>query len=307
MIRKELATAIGLSVALSVTGCQQDKAVVEEPKTDVVEDVKEEETVDTTAPKLTVKDNIESVDLGVNIKALDYADAEDESDASVYFSTEDGDQLTIDVPAELESGKSDIDCIIVAVDALGNRSEEIKVKIPVNVPKEEERKDIKETTKAEIVKSEFDIEPIPETTYYAIQTCNVRSGPATTYDVVRQLKQNEEIIINGRVKAPNGKNWCVIKTTDGSTQMVSGSLISTEKVAQSKSSNGRGNNSSGNTETTKPGSSSTGTVKPTVPSDCAVSDCSGDCAGYCDADCVSGIGDCFGGDIGCDECYIAAE
>ena len=294
MIRKELATVIGLSVALSVTGCRQDKAVVEEPKTDVVEEAKEEETADTTAPKINVKDNIVPVELGSKIKALDYVDTEDESDVSVYFVTENGDQINIDVPTEIKSGKTDIDCIIVAVDAMSNRSEEIKVKIPINVPEEAERKDIEEATKAEKVKSEFDIEQIPETTYYATQTCNVRSGPSTTYDIVRQLQPNEEIIVNGKVKAPNGKNWCVIKTDDGSIQMVSGSLINTEKIAQSKPSekNNKSDSTKGTTGSTsnsdsksKPSSTSkSGSTANITPSDCDYSDCD---YGDCDGDCIT--------------------
>ena len=279
MIRKELATAIGLSVALSVTGCGNTTAVVEEPKTDAVEEVKEEK--DITAPKLSAKDKIEPVELGAEIKASEYVEVEDESDVSVYFVAEDGDVLTLGIPKELDSDTKEIDYTVVAVDALGNRSDEIIVTIPIIVSEETATEEVKEKEENTDDTLDYTIEPIEETKYYAIQTCNVRSGPSTDYDTVRQLAPNEEIIVNGRVKAANGKNWCVIKTEDGSVQMVSGSLISTEKIAQSKS-------NSSNSGSTKPSGGNTGAVTQ-APSDCSVSDCDwGDCEGYCSADCGGG-------------------
>ncbi|MCR5798731.1 MAG: SH3 domain-containing protein [Lachnospiraceae bacterium] len=273
MIRKELATAIGLSVALSVTGCGNTSVVVEEPKTDAVEEVKEEK--DSTAPKLKSKDKIEPVDLGAEIIASEYVEVEDDSDVSVYFVAEDGDVLTLDIPKELDSDTKEIDYTVVAVDALGNRSDEIIVTIPIIVSEETAKEETQEKEENTGDTPDYIIEPCEDTTYYAIQTCNVRSGPSTEYDAVRQLAPNEEIIVNGRVKAPNGKNWCVIKTSDGSTQMVSGSLISKEKIATKKPSNNSGS--------TNP---STGTTNP-APSDCSVADCESDCEGYCSADCFS--------------------
>lgn len=153
----------------------------------------------------------------------------------------------------------------------------------------------------EVTTPDYTIEPMEETTYYAIQQCNVRSGPSTSYDTVRQLAPNEAIIVNGKVKAENGKAWCVIKTEDDSTQMVSASLISTEKIATKKPSSGN----SGNSGSTKP---STGTTNPAPsPSDCVVADCAGDCEGDCSfTDCgFAFCDDCCVEYVDC--CGIAAE
>lgn len=293
MIRKELATAIGLSVALSVTGCAPAEVASAPAKTDNVEEVQEEK--DITAPKLTAKDKIEAVELGSEIKASEYVEVEDESDATVYFVAEDGDVLSLVIPKELDSDTTEIDYTIVAVDALGNRSDEIIVTIPVNMPKETAKGETQEK-EDEVATTDYTIEPIDDVTYYTIQTCNVRSGPSTDYDVVRQLAPNEEIIVNGRVKAANGKNWCVIKTEDGSIQMVSGSLISTEKIATKKPSSNSGS--------TQPSSGNTGTVAPApAPSDCSVADCDwGDCEGDCN---ISGLND-LGDASYCSGSYCAA-
>lgn len=170
-----------------------------------------------------------------------------------------------------------------------------------DMTEEEMIAEIAEEDEIEVPTPEYTIEPIEETKYYAIQTCNVRSGPSTDYDTVRQLAPNEEIIVNGRVKAANGKNWCVIKTEDGSIQMVSGSLISTEKIATKKPSSNSGS--------TQPSSGNTSTVTPApAPSDCSA-DCDyGDCEGDCSADCGGGwtdAGDCCVEYVDC--CGIAAE
>lgn len=57
---------------------------------------------------------------------------------------------------------------------------------------------------------------------YATTTCNLRGGPGTTYDKVGSLSYAQEIVCNGKVE-DGDKEWLVLKTEDGSTQMVSAS------------------------------------------------------------------------------------
>lgn len=79
----------------------------------------------------------------------------------------------------------------------------------------------------------YEIIPMDETLYYATTDCNVRSGPGTAYDVVNGLSYAQEITVNGKVETADSV-WYVIKT-DGDTQMVSGSLLSTTKPAPRQS------------------------------------------------------------------------
>lgn len=79
----------------------------------------------------------------------------------------------------------------------------------------------------------YEIIPTDETLYYATTNCNVRSGPGTAYDVVNGLSYAQEITVNGKVETADSV-WYVIKT-DGDTQMVSGSLLSTTKPAPRQS------------------------------------------------------------------------
>lgn len=89
-----------------------------------------------------------------------------------------------------------------------------------------------EEAEIEVKTPDYKIEDTKPTTYYATQNCNVRSGPSTNYDVVAKLKTNQQVTVIGKVKADNGKSWCVIKTNDKKNpiQMVSGSLLSTKKI-----------------------------------------------------------------------------
>ncbi len=290
MIRKELATAIVLSAALGVTACKTAEPIPEEDNTEMVEE--SSEPVDTTAPDIRAKNNINPVNLGTKITASNYVEVEDESDVTVYFVAEDGDQLTLEIPTELDKEVTEINYTFVAVDVVGNRSKEINIMIPINHPEEEKKAESKGVVEET---PEYKIEPMDDTKYYAIQTCNVRSGPSTSYDTVRQLALNEEIIVNGKVQAENGKEWCVIKTEDDSIQMVSASLVSTEKISTKKPSSGNSGNANSNTGNN---------IMPQTPSDC-YSDCAvGDCEGFCD---IPGLAnDC---DFACftDCCNIAAE
>ncbi len=142
---------------------------------------------------------------------------------------------------------------------------------------------VSENTTAEAA-PEFDIESIPEKTMYATQTCNVRSGPSTDYDKVAQLTTNQEVTVNGKVTADNGKFWYVIKTDDNSTQMVSGSLLSDSKVSASSN--------KGTSTGSQSGSTATGGSTTQAPSDCAESDCSIYDYNFCDFSDCEGWTDC---------------
>lgn len=90
----------------------------------------------------------------------------------------------------------------------------------------------------------YEIIPIDEVTMYATTNCNLRGGPGTQYDKVGSLSYAQEIVCNGKVE-DGDKLWLVLKTDDGSTQMVSGSLVSRDKPVQQPSGNdGNGGDSS---------------------------------------------------------------
>lgn len=104
----------------------------------------------------------------------------------------------------------------------------------------------------------YEIIPIDEVTMYATTNCNLRGGPGTQYDKVGSLSYAQEIVCNGKVE-DGDKLWLVLKTDDGSTQMVSGSLVSRDKPQPQQS------KPSGNTGTGGGGSSqqpSSGTGQP---------------------------------------------
>ena len=92
----------------------------------------------------------------------------------------------------------------------------------------------------------YTIIAIDEVTMYATTNANLRSGPDTTYDIVGSLTYAQEIVCNGKVE-DGDKEWLVLKTEDGSTQMVSAKLVSRTKPQPQSSS---GSSSSGGTTTT---------------------------------------------------------
>ena len=92
----------------------------------------------------------------------------------------------------------------------------------------------------------YTIIAIDEVTMYATTNANLRSGPDTTYDKVGSLTYAQEIVCNGKVE-DGDKEWLVLKTEDGSTQMVSAKLVSRTKPQPQSSS---GSSSSGGTTTT---------------------------------------------------------
>ncbi len=88
---------------------------------------------------------------------------------------------------------------------------------------------------------DYTIIAIDEVTMYATTNANLRSGPDTTYDIVGSLTYEQEITVNGKVE-DGDKEWLVLKTEDGSTQMVSAKLVSRTKP-QPQSSSGSGGSS----------------------------------------------------------------
>ena len=95
-----------------------------------------------------------------------------------------------------------------------------------------------------------------DTKFYALQSCNLRGGPGTDYDKVGSLSYAQEIVCNGKVE-DGDKEWLVLKTEDGSTQMVSAKLVSRTKPQPQQSTNT--NNSGGtSSSTTQPPASNGG-------------------------------------------------
>ena len=92
----------------------------------------------------------------------------------------------------------------------------------------------------------YTIIAIDEVTMYATTNANLRSGPDTTYDIVGSLTYAQEIVCNGKV-ADGDKEWLVLKTEDGSIQMVSAKLVSRTKP-QPQSSGGSSSGGSSNTQ-----------------------------------------------------------
>ena len=92
----------------------------------------------------------------------------------------------------------------------------------------------------------YTIIAIDEVTMYATTNANLRSGPGTDYDKVGSLTYAQEIVCNGKV-ADGDKEWLVLKTENGSIQMVSANLVSRTKPQPQSSS---GSSSSGGTTTT---------------------------------------------------------
>ena len=179
MKNKEIATALGLSVALTMTGCASNEInqIKSETTVELGSDCNIEASeyfeigskvdssaiafdtsavdtntvgdyvitvsfkkntysinvsvVDTTAPILSVKENIEPVERGNSITASDYAEVDDKSDVNVFWVAEDEETDIIDIPEDLDSSVKEINYTLVAVDESGNRSEEKQVTVPI--------------------------------------------------------------------------------------------------------------------------------------------------------------------------------
>ena len=93
----------------------------------------------------------------------------------------------------------------------------------------------------------YTIIAIDEVTMYATTNANLRSGPDTTYDIVGSLTYAQEIVCNGKVE-DGDKEWLVLKTEDGSIQMVSAKLVSRTKPQPQSSSGSSGRNGSTTTQ-----------------------------------------------------------
>ena len=100
----------------------------------------------------------------------------------------------------------------------------------------------------------YTIIAIDEVTMYATTNANLRGGPGTDYDKVGSLTYAQEIVCNGKV-ADGDKEWLVLKTEDGSTQMVSAKLVSRTKPQPQSTG---GSSSSGGGTTTTPSSGGNG-------------------------------------------------
>lgn len=93
----------------------------------------------------------------------------------------------------------------------------------------------------------YTIIAIDEVTMYATTNANLRSGPDTTYDIVGSLTYEQEITVNGKVE-DGDKEWLVLKTEDGSIQMVSAKLVSRTKPQPQSSSGSSGGSSTTTTQ-----------------------------------------------------------
>ena len=103
----------------------------------------------------------------------------------------------------------------------------------------------------------YTIIAIDEVTMYATTNANLRSGPGTDYDKVGSLTYAQEIVCNGKV-ADGDKEWLVLKTEDGSTQMVSAKLVSRTKPQPQSSSGSSGGSGSTTTTPSSGGNGSSG-------------------------------------------------
>ena len=244
MKKKEIATALGLSVALTMTGCASNEINQFKSETTVelgsecnievseyfelgskvdssaiVFDTSAVDTnnvgdyvitvsfkkntysinvsvVDTTAPILSVRENIEPVERGNSITASDYAEVDDKSDVNIFWVAEDGETDTIDIPEDLDSSVTEINYTLVAVDESGNRSEEKQVTVPI-VPAEEpatqttqkkEKLDPKTATADEI--NEYISNTLPKEEQLELTRRLVELGELTEED----YKEVEEIL-----------------------------------------------------------------------------------------------------------------
>ena len=193
--------------------------------------------VDSTSPVLTLKDNVDSVERGSEIKASDYAEASDLSSCKVYFSFDGEEKDSLQIPLDYDADNDNYICKLVAIDDSQNRSETKEITIPL------------------VAVAKYIIEPIDDTTMYALQELNVRSQPYTDDDskVVNTLKKDDEIIVNGKVNYDNSL-WYIIKSDSKEKQFVNSKLITTGKPVDQKQSGGN----NGSSSTTKPSGGNSG-------------------------------------------------
>lgn len=275
MKKKEIATALGLSVALTVTGCGATNETVEPIQVEesvTVEQTEPEEVVeaDTTAPEISAKNDIKGVDLGATIKPEDYAEAKDENEVSLFFVTEAGDESELEISKDLDISVKEINFTVVAIDSEGNRSKEITVTIPIEhifsaeiLDKEEgktkyeldeftcdtcglvyEESALDDVTGEDLYDTELDkytIEDV-EKKMVTTQACNVRTGPSIEFEKDGSLAFAEEVKVTGYCEE---EGWYRIEK-NGKEMFVSGKFLQDTKVNKPSGGNNGGGNSGGN-------------------------------------------------------------
>ena len=86
----------------------------------------------------------------------------------------------------------------------------------------------------------YTLESMDETTMYANTSANVRSGPATSYDNVKQLSKSEEVTVIGKayMKDDPDSIWYSLKNEADAEMFISAKLLSSEapKVTAAKQS-----------------------------------------------------------------------
>ena len=135
---------------------------------------------------------------------------------------------------------------------------------PTEEPVEESSESEEDIINEEEIQSEetepdigYTIIAIDEVTMYATTNANLRSGPGTDYDKVGSLTYAQEIVCNGKV-ADGDKEWLVLKTEDGSIQMVSAKLVSRTKPQPQSSSGSSSSGGGSSTQQPSGGSGSSG-------------------------------------------------
>lgn len=277
MKKKEIATALGLSVALAVTGCGASNEPVETVQveestpTEIEEPTEPVEVIeaDTTAPEVSVKKDIKGVDFGATIKPEDYAEAKDENEVSLFFVTESGDESELEIPKDLDISVKEINFTIVAVDSEGNRSKEITVTIPMvhsfsaEIQEKEEDKTkyeldeftcdacglvydesaLDDVTGEDLYDTELDKYTIEdmEKKMVTTQACNVRTGPSIEFEKDGSLGANEEVKVTGYCEE---EGWYRIEKS-GKEMFVSGKFLQDTKVNKPSGGNNGGGNSGG--------------------------------------------------------------
>ncbi len=287
MKRREIIAVLGITVALTLT-IASVKGYNANKKNEI------------QSAAVNVEDNISST----TEESVTDISSVAEKDVAV----EEQDNSKSEIAVSQTEGTTDNDVNNAESNDLGEDEEPENETINEVVESEEA---VVEDTEPETPALDYEIEKIDDTIMYAKQDCNVRKGPSTDYDKVGSLSLNEEVTVNGKVTADNGKVWYVLKSEDEGHKMVAGSLLSTTKVtAQAKSKTSDSGNSSKSYQSSQSSQSYQSSqssqqqsqqqpqeqAQPTTPSDC-VADCDyGDCEGYCD--CVegltysSGYGDC---------------
>lgn len=274
MKKKEIATALGLSVALTVTGCgatNETAEPIQAEETVTVEPTEPEEVIetDTTAPEISAKKDIKGVDFGATIKPEDYAEAKDENEVSLFFVTESGDESELEIPKDLDISVKEINFTIVAVDSEGNRSKEITVTIPMvhsfsaEIQEKEEDKTkyeldeftcdacglvydesaLDDVTGEDLYDTELDKYTIEdmEKKMVTTQACNVRTGPSIEFEKDGSLGANEEVKVTGYCEE---EGWYRIEK-NGKEMFVSGKFLQDTKVNKPSGGNNGGGNSGG--------------------------------------------------------------